>query len=702
MRPKTVSLALLLAAGLILTADDISAKPKVAKTTVSLTAAGKKLEARYADMLADLQAEISRSLPSVDKRKEDALKAATAAVRKAEADLDQARKEFATVNSAKGLVEHAKGKWIGGAEKGIASAEVALTKAKTTAERKAAQDELAKWQKNKEEGLEALAERQVAYEKAQAAEPKLRNASEAAEAALVKAKVEEVSVAKAIMAELAPVLSSDKLDAKLAACTVLAEATPAGLAEFAQQGRDYEALVSQLLGDAALMEDMLVAGGAAYGKYGRAMEIYTAIRKASPKANARELQRLALATALEHAVPIARSNPKDATDAPATLDPVERYKHYETAYLNGELDPAFKNFNAWEYRHVVNCDAPDEILAWGREMLRTYRPDHISNPNYGWRYVAAVKSEVPYGSQNVKLDDPALHNYQNIAMNGGVCGRRAFFGRFILRSFGIPTWGVTQRAHAAVSHWTPGGWVVNLGTGFEHSWWDKDDVPLSGTQFLVETQAREHGADFLPVLRARWVSRVLGEPAFNERKKTDGGFWSGMARYQAVALASRAVTLGPLGQELGEANEPEDKQKGSSAKVTAAEQKVVVKDGSITIPAVACEKPTGKFSTMKSHSGGMQVHAFGGFKARYVFDAPQAGKYMLTAMVATVQTGQTFLCSANSSEPIETPVPYTLGKWLQTQPVEISLERGKNVLDFELSQGSRGVTIKDFIFNDAN
>ena len=70
--------------------------------------------------------------------------------------------------------------------------------------------------------------------------------------------------------------------------------------------------------------------------------------------------------------------------------------------------------------------------------------------------------------------------------------------------------------------------------------------------------------------------------------------------------------------------------------------------------------------------------------------------------MATVQTGQTFLCSANSSEPIETPVPYTLGKWLQTQPVEISLERGKNVLDFELSQGSRGVTIKDFIFNDAN
>ena len=66
----------------------------------------------------------------------------------------------------------------------------------------------------------------------------------------------------------------------------------------------------------------------------------------------------------------------------------------------------------------------------------------------------------------MKYDLPSLHQYQNIIKNGGVCGRRAFFGRFILRSFGIPTWGVTQHAHAALSHWTPKGWVVNLGAGF--------------------------------------------------------------------------------------------------------------------------------------------------------------------------------------------------------------------------------------------
>ncbi len=345
---------------------------------------------------------------------------------------------------------------------------------------------------------------------------------------------------------------------------------------------------------------------------------------------------------------------------------------------------------------VVNCDAPDEILSWGREMLRNYRPDHIYNPDYGWRYVSSVRTEVPYGSQNVKDDRPSLHSYQNIIMNGGVCGRRAFFGRFILRSFGIPTWGVTQHKHAAVSHWTPKGWVVNLGAGFHASWWDKDEVPLSGSQFLLETQAREHASEYLKVLRAQWVNRILGEPAYNERKKIAGGLWSRMGHFYSLMLSEKAQTLGPLGQDLAEANEKE--QRVVSAAVTAADQKVEVNpEGTITIPAVAYGQTSGKASAMKSFTGGMQLHSLGGFKAPYVISAPRPGKYALTARVATVQTGQKFLFTANDSkQPAESAVPYTLGMWQNTEPVEISLAQGQNILHFELIQGSRGVTIKDF------
>jgi hypothetical protein len=377
---------------------------------------------------------------------------------------------------------------------------------------------------------------------------------------------------------------------------------------------------------------------------------------------------------------------------------VKRYLHYEKAFLDGELDPAFKNLSVWEYRMVVNCDAPDEILTWGREMLLNYRPDHILNPDYGWRYSVTVRTEVPYGSQNQKYDLPSLHNYQNIIKDGGVCGRRAFFGRFILRSFGIPTWGVTQKGHAALSHWTPKGWVVNLGAGFPHSWWDKDEAPRSGADFLLETQARAHGQEYLQVLRAQWTSRILGEEAYNDRKSVDGGFWSGMAHFQTLALAATAVSLGPLGQELGEANEPIGKEKVEQAKVAEADGKVVVdRDGAITIPAVAHSRASGNGVSMPSFPRGMQLHCTGGFRAEYEVKAPRAGKYALAVRVVTVQEGQKFLLMANDAkDPVEIAVPYTIGKWQQTQPVELSMVNGKNVLHFALQDGSRGVSIKEF------
>lgn len=683
----------LLAAVMIGTASARPAKEQPAP----LTEAGQKLEAQYSSTLASLKAELAKALPGVAAQKKTALDKASEDTKKAEVEAAEMQAALGKVNGGKALIEHAKGKWIGGAEKAIAAAQTALKAATTAAEREAVQKDLAKWQANKEDGLKALKERTEAYEKAKAEEPKLSKANQAAQAALAKARADERNAANAILADLAPVMASDKLDAKLVKSMVLNDATPRGLAEFAQQGSDKAALVEKLLADDSLMKEMLVAGGAKFGNYGRAIEIYTAIQKASPKANGGELQRLAMATSLEHARPIEQSNPLDQTNAPATIDPVKRYLHYEKAFFDGELDPAFKNFSTWEYRMVVNCDAPDEYLAWGREMLRNYRPDHIETSDYGWRYVSAVRTEVPYGSQNVKNDLPSLQTYQNIIMNGGVCGRRAFFGRFILRSFGIPTWGVTQKAHAALSHWTPKGWVINLGAGFQASWWDKDEVSLSGTQFLLETQARGHAQDYMKVLRAQWAGHILGEPAYNERRKITGGLWSAMAHLYSVMLSEQAVTLGPLGQELGEANEKE--QKVESAAVSAADQKVEVKpDGTIAIPAVAHGKASGIASAMKSYAGGMQLHSLAGFSAPYEFQVPRAGTYSLSARVATVQTGQIFSFSTkDSKQPIETPVPYTKGMWQQTEPIKVSLDQGKNVIQFELKPDSRGVTIKEFI-----
>jgi len=411
-------------------------------------------------------------------------------------------------------------------------------------------------------------------------------------------------------------LASDALDAKLAKYVVLLDATPQGLAEFAGQGKAQAALVEQMLADADLMKQMLVADGAnaernGPAQYGQAMKIYTGIRKASKKAATGVLQRLALAISLEHAVPVAQANPTALTEAPDTVDPVKRYLHYEKALQDGELDPAFERLGTWELRMVVNGDEPDETLVWGREMLRNFRPDHIYNPNYGWRYVNLVGSDVKYGSGDVKYDRPELQRYQNILMNGGVCGRRAFIGRFILRSFGIPTTARPSRGHAALAHWTPKGWVVNLGGGWGGGWtatrYKKD------LDFLATTQARINREAFLKVKRAQWVGDVLGEKRTYGEHEGDPALWNGVAlkTQRAIIEEAKAVTLDALGEDLGEANEPTVAEKVMASPATPEDKKITTgKEGVISIPAAAYSKPSGntrEVFAMKSFGGGLQI-----------------------------------------------------------------------------------------------
>ena len=417
-------------------------------------------------------------------------------------------------------------------------------------------------------------------------------------------------------------LASDALDAKFAKSVVLSEATPRGLAEFAQQGKEQQKLVEKLLADAGLMKQMLIADGAnakrigrnGYGpaQYGQAMKIHTDLQEASKKANKAVLQRLILAISLEHAVPIEQSNPAAKSDAPQTIDPVNRYLHYEKAYHDGELDPAFDHLTTWELRMVVNGDEPDDTLAWGREMLRNYRPDHIYNSNYGWRYVSIVTSDCKYGSQDVKYDRPELQKYQNILMNGGVCGRRAFIGRFILRCFGIPTTARPSRGHAALAHWTPKGWVVNLGGGWGAGWtktrYNKD------VDFLASTQARSNPAAYLKVKRAQWAGDVLGEKrTYGDHDKAKPAFWNGVAlrTQRSIIEQSKAVTLAALGEDLGEANEPTVAEKIIASPVTPEDRKITYgSDGVISIPAAAYSKPSGNTRdvfAMKSFGGGMQI-----------------------------------------------------------------------------------------------
>lgn len=675
----------------------------------ALTEAGQRLEAGYAARIHTLKSEIEKALPPVDQQKTAAYFAARTAEKSAEAAFKAAQDQLGKVGGAQALVDHAKGKWIGGAETGIAAAEAALKKATTEAEREAAQKDLANCQKNKEDGLKALKEREEALAAAKREEPKWIQAHDAAQKALAEAQANKLTAGRALLADTELFLSSDTLDAKLARCAVLVAATPRGLAEFAQQGSEQEALVEKLLADSALMDQMLEAGGAKAGKYGPAIKIYTDILKASPRAREGFGQRLALATSLEHAVPIRHESwtteyTRLSKKPPSTivLDPVQRYLHYEKACLDGELDPAFTSLTTWEYRHIVNSDATDDMLAWGREMLRNYRPDHIFTTDDGWRYTRIVRTDVTYlHSWNFK-DSDELAYFQNVIKNGGICGRRALFARFILQCFGNPTWGVYQHAHAATGRWTPAGWVVNLGAGWDQSWGPKEETGSSrrGADFLLETQARKYSREYRRVLRAQWVGAVMGEPTYDSTKEGSGSLWNAMAQIQKKVMVAEAkpVQLAALGVELGEVNESAEIKAATvvKAEVTDADKRITVDaNGVITIPVAAC----GGVQPVKSFLGGLQ--AFCGDSFTCEVDVSNPGKYQITARVVTVgDAGTVQMTANNTNDAVDIAIPYTCGKWEQSQPVEVTLVQGRNALAF--SKPARGFSLKHITLTPVN
>ena len=705
MRKQTMTgICVLLLAAAIGTPDAWARKQKNAPE-VTLTQAGKKLEKQYAKELESLKASLTKAVPSVKQQKKADVVKSREAETAADKALKQAQKNMGEIKKGQGAVSHAKGKWIGGADKGIKAAKEKLKKAKTADERDAAKEELAKWEKNREAGVAALKERQAALDKALKNKTQYEKALKNAQEELAKAKASTLQAVKNL--NLKSTLSSDKLDAQLAKYVVMMEATPSGLAAFAQQGAAQEKLIDKMLSSDDLLMQMALADGAKNGKYGNAMQIYSDIRKASDKVGEGPLPKLALAVALEHAVPIKQRNAVADTDAPATVDPVKRYLHFEKAFLNGELDPAFKNLSIWEYRMVINGEEPDAILAWGRDMLRNYRPDHITTGDYRWRYVALVRSDIRYGSQDNKFDKPELQFFQNILMNGGICGRRAFIGRFTLRSFGIPVVARPQPGHATLAHWTPKGWVVclgaNWGAGSTRGRYGRD------LDFLANTQGRATGKPFMQVKRAQWIGDVVGEPrAFGFLSRTQPEFWYGVSLYtqKDIIETSKAKTLAAVGEDIGEANVTKEKVEITKVKMTKKDREVTVDSkGVITIPAAATTKPTksnGKIIFMDSHLGGKQLHFGrngGGQTFEYTIDAPAAGKYALTAKVVTPSWKQHLILAVNgAANAANIELPHTVGMWGETQPVEINLSKGKNVLTFSHKTDgyAKGFSIKDF------
>jgi len=158
-----------------------------------------------------------------------------------------------------------------------------------------------------------------------------------------------------------------------------------------------------------------------------------------------------------------------------------------------------------------------------------------------------VHQEVAYGDSQCSLFAPGVctPHYSQIPVGGGVCGPRAFFSRFARKSFGLPTWGMTEQGHAAMSSWSPEqGWHIELGSAWQYGWWG----PQSGVDFFLEVQARETRPNFQSVLRGGWVAKARGETPVatdwtpsNPKAYGKGGVWGALMLY-AKKIAVNATT----------------------------------------------------------------------------------------------------------------------------------------------------------------
>ena len=516
-----------------------------------------------------------------------------------------------------------------------------------------------------------------------------------------------VIAATPLVVDMDAFLSSDKLDVKLRKCALLSHATPRGLAEFAQQGQEEAALIDELLGDDKLIKQAMELGGAYKGKYGKAMQSYKAIQKASKRAETGFWQRFALASSMEHPYGcVGVSNQgvsrreSELTDAEVN---VEVFLDYEKAYLEGKLDEAFGTYSDFNWRFVMHI-YPVKDLNWMRDVLRNYRPDHIRNPDYKWRYCRITRTDVPYADPDRSGMPADLSRFQKFFLEGGICGPRCFVGKLACSSFGIPCRFATQNGHAAMCHWTPDGWT----TVFGRQWMFNRHRRINGQVFSLEERARNEAEAYMKVLRAEWVGDALGEAKVREDEYgVGGGLWNALAFYKKLAIVeeSEREELAPTGEELAESNVEATPEEIVMMSMTEADKTIVVgRDGVITIPPAACLKPTNctaRIRFMRTiEDDAIQVHySLGDGRPellKYRVEAPAAGTYELSMQVCTLTMDRKFMLRLNRRTLLDIPLPYTKGYWKDTEPLSVELKKGRNTLLFTTEAPNKGVSIKYF------
>jgi len=266
------------------------------------------------------------------------------------------------------------------------------------------------------------------------------------------------------------------------------------LGAFAKADDRHQAFLTWLAKDATVMDLYLEAGEVPSGDASiTTLTFWNKVFHADPDSKQGICLKIAIATALTHPVPF-----MDERKTPRLTDPYEgRYLFYKKSHQDGELLPSFDLLSVWECQKVVEAlGAPPEDLIWLRQLLHTWRPDLLRNNT-----LVKIVSEVRYGLSPIPIVDMA-----SVLDAGGICGRRANFGRKTCAAFGTPSIGILQPKHAALACKQGDTWKVEYGAGWAAS---TCEGGMDGAAFVAEAAARSHAAEFSQSQHLNWFASAL-------------------------------------------------------------------------------------------------------------------------------------------------------------------------------------------------
>jgi hypothetical protein len=216
----------------------------------------------------------------------------------------------------------------------------------------------------------------------------------------------------------------------------------------------------------------------------------------------------------------------------------------------------------------------------------------------------------------------------------------------------------------------------------------------------------------MKVKRGQWIASLMGEspkpglvtktpkPTGKPGETVKSSTWSDLALHEQRRIIAKLDAAQPKSSTTPVVTKKEPSATGKAT---------VNAKGVITIPSAACSSPTESKRSL-FRGGQADLIVFVNNKAgetllhlsRYAksvdsfectFDAPKAGIYQLVADLAVPKPNQKLFATANGDTAVQMDLPYTIGLWGKSSPVEVELKAGSNVLKFS---GPARATFKQF------